>query len=127
MASKLALLVLVAIAAPLPAAPREREWQQVKAATDTDEPQAVISLHKPIECAAFADKAWCEGTKALAMRIALEGNIGGGASATVKKLTAASTTAPAEARPLLRLLQARWLLSYYQENRLLSPTAVPPL
>ena len=117
MARKLALLVLFAITAPLPAGPRDREWQQVKEATDTDEPQTVISLLKPIESAAFADHAWGEGAKALAMRIALEGNIGGGASATVKKITAATATAPDEARPLLRLLQARWLFTYYQKNR----------
>ncbi|MCX6876249.1 MAG: MG2 domain-containing protein [Verrucomicrobia bacterium] len=108
---------LLASSLALSAAPREAEWKKVGEATENDQEQTAISLLKPLQTAAFAARAWGEGSKALAMRVALEGEIAGSQSAAIKKLTAEAATAPAEARPILRLLQARWLLAYYQENR----------
>lgn len=51
------------------------------------------------------------------MRLALEAKATGLPSAAIKKLAAEITTAPPEARPLLRLLQARSLFALYDENR----------
>jgi len=116
MAHKVVLLVLFALSTLLPAAPREAEWKQVADATGKDQPQTVLGLLKPIETAAFAEQAWAEGTKALAMRVAIDGKLKGGLQFSIKQLASEIPGTPAAARPLLRLLQAHWLSSYYHDH-----------
>ncbi|MCX6876251.1 MAG: MG2 domain-containing protein [Verrucomicrobia bacterium] len=125
------LLVPVLLAGTLAlAAPREAEWKKIAEATEQRQPQTALSLLKPIEDAAFADQAWAEGTKALAMRIAINGELKGGLRISLKQLATEIPAAPPEARPLLRLLQARWLFSYYRDQRWnlanRSATTAPP-
>jgi len=115
---------------PSSGGPRDAQWKEVEEAQAKDQPQTVAEKLRPIQAAAFAEKAWGEGTKALAMRLVLEGRIEGGPNAAIKKLDAEIGSAPAEARPILRALQARWFFAYYRQNQWRfmrrSATAQPP-
>ena len=75
MAFKTIFVVIIAISTPVPAAPRDTEWQQVRDAIDKRQPQTAANLLKPLEAAAFADHAWDEGTKALLMRVRMENGL----------------------------------------------------
>ncbi len=113
---KQAALLAVAVIGLLHAAPRDEEWGKVKEATDQDQLQTAIELLSSIEKAAFAERAWAEGARALATRIALESEVEG-KPAAIKKLEASIETAPEKARPVLRVLAANWMCGYYYENR----------
>jgi hypothetical protein len=148
------------LASPLLAAPRDGDWAKVADAYLDNLPKTALSLLKPIEAAAFADKAWGEGTKALLMRVRLQNGIPfsgdlfparkqakngvedpfaaapfadpfaadpfadpsevtdeGGLAGCVRELDAEIAVAPLTVRPMLRWFQARWLLTYYDQNR----------
>jgi len=112
----LLLSLLFANGLALAAKPREAEWKKVDEATENDQPQTAIRLLKPIEAAAFADHAWAEGAKALAMRLTLEGKLAGDEATRICDLAESLATSPAAVRPFLRLLHARWLFTYYQNH-----------
>ena len=65
-------IVLWILAFPLFAAPRDKDWKKVANAIHAKQPKTALGLLKPIETAAFADRAWGEGTKALLMRVRLQ-------------------------------------------------------
>ncbi|MEI6655311.1 MAG: alpha-2-macroglobulin family protein [Verrucomicrobiota bacterium] len=96
--------------------PREEAWAKVTAAAEDDQPQTVVELLKPIEIAAFADQAWAEGAKALAMRVLTAAALTQDETAPLKQLTAAIPAAPAAARPILRVIEADLMFAYFQEN-----------
>ncbi len=98
------------------AGPREGEWKKAEEAREKDQPKTAIELLGEIEKAAFADRAWAEGARALAGRIALEAKIEGEA-APIMRLGAEIGAAPEEVRPVLRALEARWMAGYYRQNR----------
>ena len=128
------ILIAVSLTAimsmPSSGGPRDAQWKEVEEAQSKDQPKTVAEKLRPIQAAAFAEKAWGEGTKALAIRLLLEGRIEGGPNAAIKKLDAEIGAVPVEARPILRALQARWFFAYYRQNqwRFLrrSATAQPP-
>jgi Bacterial Alpha-2-macroglobulin MG10 domain/Alpha-2-macroglobulin family/MG2 domain/Tetratricopeptide repeat len=112
------VLVLCAICQlPVQAAPREADWAKVTEATKNKHPKTAASLLSVIERKALADKAFAEGAKALAMRVALENQPAQNSPDAVRQLAAEIRRAPVEARPVLTLLEAKWLLSWYDENQ----------
>ena len=112
----LVFTLLIALSIPASAAPREAAWKKVEEAIGNDQPQTAIRLLKPLESAAFAAKAWGEGTKALAMRLTLEGKSTNDAATRINDLAEEIATAPVAARPLLRLLHTRWLAAYCEDQ-----------
>ncbi|MEI6675693.1 MAG: hypothetical protein WCO57_10995 [Verrucomicrobiota bacterium] len=108
--------LLIALSLPVSAAPRGAEWKKVEEAIGNDQPQTANRLLKPLESAAFAAKAWGEGTKALAMRLTLDGKSTNDAATRINDLAEEIATAPVAARPLLRLLHARWLAAYCEDQ-----------
>ena len=47
------------------AAPRDAAWTEVAEAIAKRQPKTAVALLKPLESAAFAQRAWAEGSKAL--------------------------------------------------------------
>ena len=118
MSRKLVFLLLCACtSALLHATPRDAEWQQVAQAIHNDQPKTAIGLLKPLESAAFTAGAWGEGAKAMAMRFSLERKTNSDALLAITGLADEIPGAPIAARPVLRLLYARWLAAYYDHHR----------
>jgi hypothetical protein len=103
---------------PVNAGPRDEQWKQVEQAVQEGLPQTAIEKLKPIIEGALRDKAHAEWTKAVAQRIALEGEIEGNLPAErITRLTAELAQAPPETKPLLEALLALWYWQYFQENQ----------
>jgi hypothetical protein len=105
---------------PTPAAegPRAAQWTAVDEAVQKGLPQSAISNLTPIITAALRDKAWPEAVRAIAKKIALEGNIQGNKpEEKITRLEAEIAKAPAEARPVMHTLLAHWYWHYFQQNK----------
>lgn len=127
----LPIVVFAAMTAPhLPAAPRDADWKKVEQAMENDQPKTVIELLAGIEAAAAAEQAWGESAKAIILRVGLGGRIEGGPEAAIKAMDAELAKAPGPVQPILKVIQAHWYHSYYEENQWQfsqrSATAVPP-
>ena len=111
------LLAWLVLTSSLPAGPRDREWENVAAARAKDQPRTAMAQLQTIQAAAFADHAWAEGVKALALRIILApGNTKAPTANGIRQLDAETAGAPSEARPMLQTLQACWMLRFYEKN-----------
>ena len=109
------LFVLFALTISLLAGPRARDWENVAAARKKDQPQTAITALRTIETAAFADHAWAEGVRAMALRIFLTpGNEKSPTADAIRQLDAATAAAPPEARPILETLAACWMAMFYE-------------
>ncbi|MCF7675044.1 MAG: hypothetical protein K9M97_06855, partial [Akkermansiaceae bacterium] len=115
--SFLSLMLGIACQASLMAAPREADWDKIDAAIKLDHPKTPAELQRVITPKAFADQAWAEGAKAVALRIALEHNPDKEPIEAVRQIAAAIPQAPPAARPVLKLLEAWWLREYYRDRR----------
>ena len=70
-----------------------------------------------IQAAAFADHAWAEGVKALALRIILApGNAKAPTATGIRQLDAETAAAPPEAQPMLETLQACWMFGFFEHD-----------
>ena len=72
----LLLAGLVNLGGPLHGTVGEKDWAQVEQAFANRQPKTALALLKPLETAAFADRALGEGTKALLMRVRLQNGLG---------------------------------------------------
>ena len=100
------------------AGPRDDLWRQVNDAIGKGLPKTAITDLKPIIAGALKDKAYAEATKAIAKRIALQGNIEGNKpEEKIVRLEAELARAPKEMRPVLETLLAHWYWQYFQRNR----------
>ena len=112
------LLLLATMTTPLPAAPRDAQWKKVDEAINQGLPKSAIDALEPIITAATAEKAYAEAAKAIARKIALQGNIEG--NKPEEKITRLETEigkAPAELKPILTTILANWYWHYFQQNR----------
>ena len=120
-----AFLVLPLLTWAVPG-PREELWKKVDEAVSKGLPKTAIERLEPIIAAALKDKAYPEAIKAIARKIALEGNIQGNRpEERVTRMQAAIARAPAEMRPVMDALLANWYWHYFQQNnwRFLQRTA----
>lgn len=115
----LATLVLLAtMTTPLPAAPRDAQWKKVDDAINQGLPKSAIDALEPIIAAATSEKAYAEAAKAIARKIALQGNIEGNKpEEKITRLEAEIGKAPAELKPVLTTILANWYWHYFQQNR----------
>src|SRR5262249_41099008 len=113
MSRRLGLLALAFFALPFLtfAVPvqRQKQWQQVDEAIKKGLPRTAIEHLNPIIEAAIKDKAYPEAIKAVARKIALEGNIQGNKpEEKITRMKAAIAKAPAEMRPVMDAILANW-------------------
>ena len=113
------MAVLLALSGTLlSAADRTAAWEAVDQAVKEGLPRTAIERLEPIIGAAKQEQAWAEATKAVARKIALEGEIEGGKpEERITRLQAELNTAPAEMKPVLQTLIAHWYWHYFQQNR----------
>jgi len=114
----LAFALLMATHFPAGAAPRDDLWRQVNDAVQKGLPKSAITNLEPIIAGAMQDKAYPEAAKAIAKKIALEGNIEGNKpEERIPKLESEIARAPQEMAPVLETLLAHWYWQYFQQNR----------
>jgi hypothetical protein len=100
------------------AGPRDDLWRQVNDAVGKGLPKTAITNLEPIIAGALKDKAYAEATKAIAKKIALQGNIEGNKpEEKIVRLEAELARAPKEMRPVLETLLAHWCWQYFEHNR----------
>jgi uncharacterized protein YfaS (alpha-2-macroglobulin family) len=114
----LVFALIMAIHFPSGAALRGDLWRQVDEAVQKGLPKTAITNLEPIIAGALKDKAYAEATKAIAKKIALEGNIQGNKpEEKITRLEAEMARAPKEMQPVLQTLLAHWYWQYFQQNR----------
>ncbi|OWK36471.1 alpha-2-macroglobulin family protein [Fimbriiglobus ruber] len=114
LAAMLAVVSRYAEAAP----PRPEQWKKVEEAEKKGLPQTAIKELEPIIASALTDKAYPEAIKALAKKIALEGNIQGNKpEERITRMKAEIAKAPKEIVPVLDTILAHWYWHYFQQNR----------
>jgi hypothetical protein len=120
------LLVLVLLAANLSAAepwppagePRESLWTQVGDAIARGLPKTAIAVIDQIIPGALEDQAHAEATKAICLKIALEGQIQGGkVEEMIVRLEPQIAAAPEPMKPVMEVVLAHWYWRYFQQNR----------
>ena len=106
--------VMVTAAQP----PRSEQWKKVDDAVKKGLPKTAIKELEPIIESALKDKAYPEAIKAVARKIALEGNIQGNKpEERVLRMQAAIAKAPKEMVPVMDAVLANWYWHYFQQNR----------
>ncbi len=100
------------------AASRGDLWKKVDEAVSKGLPRTAITNLNEIIPGAIQAKAWGEATKAVARKIALEGNIQGNKpEEKITRMEVEIAQAPPEIVPLLRALEADWYWQYFQQNK----------
>lgn len=93
-------------------------WQKVNEARDKGLPKTAIEELKPIIVDAMQNKRHAEAIKAIATKIAFEGQIEGGkAEEKITRFEAEIAKAPAEMKPVMEAILAEWYWQYFQQNR----------
>jgi hypothetical protein len=114
----LAIILILSFITGLAASPRAAQWEKVEAAREQKLPKSAIVALEPIIAGALADKSYAEATKAIGMKIALEREIEGNKpEEQVVRIQAELEKAPAEMKPALEAVLARWYWHYFQANR----------
>jgi uncharacterized protein YfaS (alpha-2-macroglobulin family) len=100
------------------AAPRDSEWEAVKAARYKGLPKTAITNLDVIISGAMKEKAYAEAVKAIGEKIELEGQVEGNKpEEKITRMQARIETAPSEMKPLMETILAHWYWQYYQQNR----------
>ncbi|MFM8274063.1 MAG: hypothetical protein ACKODX_17270, partial [Gemmata sp.] len=98
--------------------PHADRWKKVEEADRKGLPKTAIAELDPIIESALNDKAYPEAIKAIAKKIALEGNIEGNKpEEKITRMQAAVERAPVEMRPVMNAVLAHWYWHYFQQNR----------
>lgn len=97
---------------------RDEQWKAVEEAVNKGLPKTAIEKVQPILEATIKEKAWPEAIKAMARKIALEGEIQGNKpEERIIRIQAEIAKAPAEMQPVLKTILAHTYWSYFQQNR----------
>ena len=115
----LCALVLVLMVTNLSTAEsRESLWRQVDNAIERGLPQTAIAILDQIIPEALADQAYAEATKAICLKIALQGQIQGGKiEEMIIPLEIQIAEAPEPMKPVMEAVLAHWYWQYFQQNR----------
>ena len=114
----LSLLLVFCCTLPAAAGPRDEQWKKVQEAMDKGLPKTAIETLTPIIAGAIKDQAYAEAVKAMARKIALEGNLEGNKpTEKITRLQAEIAKAPSEMVPVLDVILANWYWHYFQQNR----------
>ncbi|MBW8016696.1 MAG: hypothetical protein FVQ82_10950 [Planctomycetes bacterium] len=111
-------LVMASAVTAAEVASRQELWKQVDAAMKKGLPKTAIKHLEPIIEGALAEKKYAEAVKALAKRIAYEGQVQGRkAEENIVRLEAVIGEWPKEANPVLETVLAHWYWNFFQQNR----------
>ena len=112
------IVAIIAIAVNVSSAgSRDELWQQVDNAIDQRLPRTAMELLDQIIPGAQEDQAYAEATKAICLKIALEGQIQGNkAEEKIVLLEAEIANAPEEMKPVMETILAHWYWQYYRQN-----------
>ena len=112
------MILALVLAVPALAGPRDEQWKKVDEAISKGLPKTAIEQLEPIIDGAMKDKAYAEAIKAIARKIALEGNIQGNKpEEKITRLEAEIAKAPKEMVPVMEAILANWYWHYFQQNR----------
>lgn len=96
----------------------EGTWDAVNKALNNGLPKTAIEQLTLIQSRATSEADQAEAIKAIAMKVALEGNIQGGKpEEKIIRMRAEIELAPAEMRPMMEAIVANWFWHYLQQNR----------
>ena len=123
----LCVLLLLVVAGHLSAAEtRDSLWEQVDEAIQNRLPQTAKAILDEIIPGALEDQAYAEATRAICLKISLEGQIqGGGGGRTggggnpaeqIVLLEVEIADAPEEIKPVMETILAHWYWQYFQQN-----------
>jgi uncharacterized protein YfaS (alpha-2-macroglobulin family) len=116
--SKLKTAALVAASVAVIGTASAVSWQKVNEAREKGLPKTAIAALNPIYTNALQNKKYAEAIRALATKIALEGQIEGDkAEEKIIRIQAELDKAPAEMKPMLEAILAHWFWQYFRENR----------
>jgi uncharacterized protein YfaS (alpha-2-macroglobulin family) len=112
------VLLLLAVAGHLSAAESRIDlWKQVDEALQKGLPRTAQTILDQIIPAAMEDQAYAEATKAICLKISLEGQIQGGkAEEQIVLLETEIADAPEEMKPVMETILAHWYWQYFQQN-----------
>lgn len=114
----LSLFTLLFTAMSLQSAPRDAEWKAVEDAANNGLPKTAIEKLAPIINATLAEKAYPEAIKAIARKIAFEGQIEGSKpEEKISRMEAELAKAPAEMKAAMQAILANWYWEYFLQNR----------
>ncbi|HVU36296.1 MAG TPA: hypothetical protein VHE61_22860, partial [Opitutaceae bacterium] len=110
-------MAFVFVAAALAASPRDAQWEQVRDARQKGLPKSAVAALEPIIAGAMADKAYPEAIKAIAEKVAFEGEIQGNrAEEKIVRFQTELDKAPAPMKPVMEAILAHWYWQYFQQN-----------
>jgi hypothetical protein len=113
-----AVLLIATVAGVVWAGPRDDLWKQVDSAISKGLPQTAIESLEQIIPGALQDEAWAEATRAICLKISLEGQIQGGkAEEVIVRLQDELAQAPEPMKPMMEAVLAHWYWTYFQQNR----------
>jgi uncharacterized protein YfaS (alpha-2-macroglobulin family) len=108
---------MLVTAYPSVAGPRESLWSQVDEAIEKGLPQTAIAVLDQIIPGALQDQAYAEATKAICLKIALEGRIQGGkVEEKIVRLEAEIAEVPEPMKPVMETILAHWYWQYFRQN-----------
>jgi uncharacterized protein YfaS (alpha-2-macroglobulin family) len=111
------LLILLAAGQLFAAEPRDSLWNQVDEAIQKRLPRTAITILDEIIPGALEDQAYAEATKAICLKISLEGQIQGGkAEEQIVLLETEIAEAPEPMKPVMETILAHWYWQYFQQN-----------
>lgn len=127
----LSLLLIVVIADTTMADPRDSLWSQVDQAIEKGLPRTAITVLDQIIPEALTDHAYAEATKAICLKIEMEGRIqGGNIGEMIVLLQIEIDEAPTPMKSVMETILAHWFWEYFQQNRYRiierTQTAEPP-
>jgi len=114
----LCLLLLLVTASTTTAGPRDSLWSQVDDALEKGLPRTAITVLEQIISGALEDQAHAEATRAICLKITLEGRIQGGKiEEMIVLLQVEIDEAPAPMKSVMETILAHWYWEYFQQNR----------
>jgi uncharacterized protein YfaS (alpha-2-macroglobulin family) len=97
---------------------RDDQWKKVEDAIKKGLPKTAIEHLNPIIEQAMKDKKYPEAIKAIAKKVALEGNIQGNKpEEKIVRMQAEIARAPKEMTPVMDAILANWYWHYFLQNR----------
>ncbi|MGI9475060.1 MAG: alpha-2-macroglobulin family protein [Rubripirellula sp.] len=113
-----ALSIVIGISLLYAVSPQEADWQEVNDAINRGRPKTAVEKLAPIITSAMNEKRYDEAVKAIALKIALEGNIQGNKpEEKVTRMQAEIERASEEMKPVMEAILANWYWHYFQQNR----------
>ncbi len=100
------------------AVPGKKDWEAVDKLIEKKLPKSALAALASLEAAAMAEKAWPEACRAIVTRIQVEAGLRRNDPFTaINALEKVLATAPPEMLPVLQVVSAEWLYTYFYDHR----------